>query len=359
MKGAVLLVVLAGPLAALELPAPEEVFILPGDRIVARVGGIPITSGLLVRRAYPDLVRLMQTRAAGLQSGGWSDANERQFRDYWNLTMRQALAIAIRDELLYSLAKKSNLVASASLVEKVAEDKISRLGGDNALKEMGVTVEDVKKEVEKELVVDTVMKTRRPPTAARGPREIRRFYEENTGAFTLSVPGLRIRVIAVPEKTREGGDNRATAEKIGTAAESAASFAALAAKHSVHRTKNSGGLFTRMLASGVQVDVVSEEHLPESIRGFAAVLEEGRVHGPVAAEGHYWLILLEKRFSAGLLPFESVATPIAGFLNQMHEAEATARWITRLAEKAGIVDGRGAPLTLDDIIGAPSQKEGY
>ena len=335
----------------LNLPAPEEVFGAPGNRIILRVGGIPITTGTIIRKNYSDLIQLMKTREAGIRSRNWSDQNEQSFRNYWNIIIKQGIALAVRDELLYMLAQKSNLVAFPSIVEKTTEDRLSRIGGEKALKERGLTVEDLKKEVERDLLIETVTRTQMPPVTPPGPEEVRRFYKEHISEFTLKSAGFRLRLIMLPLKTSDGQDNMPAAEKLVEDIKGGADFAALAAKNSTHPSRVYGGLILKNVQSGFPIDIIEAEDIPGPMRDYLPSLEEGKVYGPVTIEGRLYIFMLNKRFAPGEIPFDELAAYVTEYLRSKAEESVEYDWLAHLAERSGISTVDGKPVPIVDIFG--------
>jgi len=336
----------------LKLPSFEDVVAAPGDRIVLRVGGVPITTNaIIIGKNYGDLVQLIRTRDAGKRSGNWSNENEQSFRDYWDIIVRRSAAMAVRDELLFSLAQKSNLVAFPSIVEKTTEDRLSRLGGEKALKERGLTVVDLKKEVERDLLIETVARTQMPPVTPPGPEEVRRFYKEHISEFTLKGTGYRLRMIVLPLKTSDGQDNMPAAEKLAEDVKGGADFANLAAKNSIHPTRAYGGLILRNVRSGFPIDVIEAEDVPGPVRDHLPSLEEGKVYGPVTIEGRLYIFMLLKRFAPGEILFDEMAPYITDHLRSKAEEIVQYDWLKRLAERSGVSTPDGKSVPIKDIFG--------
>ncbi|MBN1809754.1 MAG: peptidyl-prolyl cis-trans isomerase [Planctomycetes bacterium] len=335
----------------IEFPGPDAAFHTRSDAVLARVGGIPITTGMLIRKNLPEFSRLYQTRALGIKTNKWPAANEEEFLRYWDFMFRQTLAIAIRDELMYMVAQKNHLKAFPSMLEKRTDQFISRVGGESVLKERGLTREDIEAEVGKQLLIETVLKTKRPPIPPVGPGEARKFYEENINGFTLPSSGYRLRLISIQQRDAEGNDGRAKIEEILEKTRNGGQFEDLAARYSQHPSNKYGGLIVKALQETLLVDIVTEKDVPAILRERLSGLAEGRVTGPIEAEGGYHLVLLEKRFAPGAIPFGEVTGSIMQHLMTKAEDKGLREWVEKLAETHGITDAGGRKVKLEELLG--------
>jgi hypothetical protein len=242
-------------------------------------------------------------------------------------------------------------VAFPSIVEKTTEDRLSRIGGEKALKERGLTVEDLKKEVERDLLIDTVMRTQMPPVTPPGPEEVRRFYKEHISEFTLKEAGYRLRLIMLSLKTSDGQDNMPAAEKLVEDVKGGADFAALAAKNSIHPSRAYGGLILKNVRSGFPIDIIEAEDLSGPVRDHLPSLEAGKVYGPVTIEGRLYIFMLNKLYAPGEISLDEMAPYITEFLRSKAEESVEYDWLAHLAERSGIFTADGKPVPIVDIFG--------
>lgn len=147
---------------------------------------------------------------------------------------------------------------------------------------------------------------------AVAPREIREYYlEHKTDKFTLKEEA-EVRVIKVYFNDRKHADKQrkkqlllGLKQKLATKAD----FAVLAAKNSDHPSKDKGGkIGTVEKGKGDTLPVPIEEAI------FADDVEAGDVVGPVEHVNSWWLVQVEARQSARVVPFAEAQREIQGLL---------------------------------------------
>jgi len=334
----------------MQVPSPEDFFARGRNEVIVRVGGVPITTGAVIRLGLPMFVRLQRTRLAGLQSKQWSDKLEQQYRLQWDFAFRQTLVRAIEDELFYAIALKQKLQAFPSMLEKRTEQQISRMGGEDVLKEHGITHAEVEESARRELLIETVQHTQKPPVLPAGPAEAHKFFQEHTADFTLDSEGYRARMIVLPRLDKDGISNMVTVQEIKSKIKTVDDFDLLARQKSQHPSRNSGGLLQKVIADGYQFDVITNKDVPPFFQDFLKNLKDGEVGGPLEAENSIYLVLIEKHFPPGLLSESDFLDGIIKYLTQLSEQKALEDWVIKLSKDQGITDTQGNTVDILELM---------
>ena len=166
------------------------------------------------------------------------------------------------------------------------------------------------------------------------PRAMRRYYKRHASdRFTVKNEAV-IRVIQM--YFIEGRTSRTAKPKVKTRMRglkarlaTKADFAVLAQKNSQHPSKDKGGLIG-------PIEMGQSEELPEEIEKlvFSEKYQPGDVIGPYELVNSFWLIRIEDRREARVVPFEEAQLEIKGILRQLKRQKAIRRVQLELVKEA-------------------------
>ncbi|MCZ6689029.1 MAG: peptidyl-prolyl cis-trans isomerase [Planctomycetota bacterium] len=133
---------------------------------------------------------------------------------------------------------------------------------------------------------------------------------------------LRVRQIRIP------GSEKERAEKIRQQAASGEDFAELARSHSNGPHRDDGGLWT---FEGTEAPFTSRRS------SVIDAMKEGEVSQVIEDRSYLYILILESRVSARLMPFLEVRERIHRILQYRQRVEQRKVWVQKLKEKAHIV----------------------
>ncbi len=171
--------------------------------------------------------------------------------------------------------------------------------------------------------------------ATVSPKELRRFYDANLKTrFTLK-DEASVRVIQVYFKKNRRGDKARKLQLLKglkvKVKRTRADFAVLAAKQSEHISADKGGLIV-----GIQKG--ESDVLPEPVEKavFADGVKEGDILGPIENVSSLWLVKVEKRERARVVPFEEAQPVIEAELRNRKMQKAVRLVLRELVRDAYI-----------------------
>jgi len=145
----------------------------PPSPVVARVNGTPITAAELDREAD----RLLRREAAAPDAGREREVRRRALdvlieqELLWQESRREGIAVSVQD-VIRELAALRKSVASTSVLEK-------------ALREMDVSPEVVRREVERRMAVTALLERRLGSGARPSEEEARRYHDTHPDVFRI------------------------------------------------------------------------------------------------------------------------------------------------------------------------------
>jgi peptidyl-prolyl cis-trans isomerase SurA len=214
----------------------------------------------------------------------------------------------------------------ASYVDNaVAENLISDFEGDRSkfyayLRSRGMTLRDYRVEVEEEIIYSYMRSQQRKSQSIVSPVKVEQYYNENKDRF-YQEDEAHMRMIEMP---RAAGDTdeklRAQAQAAFDRIKAGESFEAVARDVSKGFKRSSGGDYGWMQRSNLKKE-------------FAEVLfslEKGQVSEPIVLPEGAYLLYVEDRRYAGIMPIDQAREQIERILLQNMSRSAEERWLERL-----------------------------
>lgn len=284
---------------ALPLPAAESV--------VARVNGVSISAVQLD-------AAVSQQIAATTYHGTVPDEKRPEFQE-------QALQGLILRELQYQDAVARGFKPEKKLVKtKIEEIKNKFKSGKEykkALSEAGLTEDHIRSDVEKNLVIEDVIKKTVVEPARWNDAELKAYYDSNAEKFKQPASvKLRIISIAAEKKAAEALALIQAGEAFGT----------VAAKMSEDNYRTAGG----------DIGYIHRGRIYPELESEAFRIKPGEVSGPIRAQGMWFIINVEEKKPEQQITFEETKDKLKKELGARRSAELLERWNQELRAKAKI-----------------------
>ena len=263
--------------------------------VVARVNATEISKTQLLRRAEA-LKSQLPPSEAGL---GF---------------YQRVLGDMVNSELLYQAVETKGLAPTDAEVDAELDSQRQRSGGEaafeSALKQRGLSVDEVKLDLKKELGIQRLVDRDLIPRLTATEEEKKTFYDENQESMQQPVQFKAAHILilvdesATPEKRAE---LKKKAQSIRNMVEVGQDFAELAAKNSGDPgSKNNGG----------ELGWMSEGQTVPPFEAAMKSLEPGELSELVETRFGYHIIKLQERRGPGAPPYEEVEEQIEEFLKQ-------------------------------------------
>lgn len=233
----------------------------------------------------------------------------------------------------YEADTKINKEGVDKYVEKKVSDFIQdRFGGDRqeflkALREEKLSVEEWRRRMRERIIVGMMRGREVESRVVISPRDVLEVYTSNPKKY-YQEEQLKLRVIlihgasnAVELAVREASVSNAVAQLAG-----GADFEELARKLSEDGKAAQGGDWGWVETKDLRPDLAAP----------LKVLSTNAVTGIIRMDGDFYLVRLEDRRPAGVLPFESVRTSIEKELRRKELKQLNTVWMARLRKDAYI-----------------------
>jgi len=284
---------------ALPVPAAENV--------VARVNGVAIPALQLE-------IAVSQQIASSTYHGTVSDEKRNEFRE-------QALQGLIIHELQYQDAVARGFKPDKKLAKtriKAVKNKFtSEKEFKNALSVAGITEDDVRSGIEKNLVVEDVIKKTVIDASRLNDADLKMYYDSNANKFKQP-ESVKLRIIST-------ADEKKAAEAL-TLIRTGEAFGAVAAKMSEDTYRAAGG----------DIGYVHRGRIYPELETEAFKLKSGEVSGLIRAEGKWFIIKVEEKKSEQLITFEETKDKLKKELEAKRSAELLEKWNQELKAKSKI-----------------------
>lgn len=203
----------------------------------------------------------------------------------------------------------------------------------NALKQEGMTLADLRRSLERQMLVSRVQQQEIIGRISISEEEARTYYDANRSAFTtpasLMFREILIAVPTTPQGVNVAADEEAR-EKIASLRERLVAgepFARLAAESSDSGSKANGGL----------IGPISDDELAPSLKSIVDDLKDGDISQPLRVARGYQLLRLESRTPGTVKTFEDARGEISDRIGQQKLDVERRRYLTRLRDAATIV----------------------
>ncbi len=214
----------------------------------------------------------------------------------------------------------------ASFVEnQVAETIISEFDGDRSkflayLRSRGISQKDYRKETEENMIYSYMRQQQRKSASTVSPVKIEQFYAENKDRFNQE-DGVHLRLIQVARATDDTDDTlRAKADDIMKQLRAGGSFADIARLYSQDSRRTKGGDWGWQRRSDLR----------KEFSDVLFTLEKGQYAEPIIMPEGAFILFVEERKHAGILPLNEVRDQIEKMLVQQSARQAQERWLEKL-----------------------------
>lgn len=234
-------------------------------------------------------------------------------------------------ELGYTLGNEQfqSIIANIKKENKLESDEQFQA----ALKQEGMTLDDLRKQLERNLLVTRVQQVEVMGKISVNEEEVAKYYEANKNSFT-SAPSVTLReiLIAVP-KTDKGinvaadDEARAKAEDLRKRVLAGEPFAQLASQLSDSGSKANGGLIGPM----------SRDDLSPDLQKRLATMKAGEVTPVVRIDQGYQIIKLETATTAHTKTLDEARAEVSERLAETRRQGQLQQYLTHLREQA-IID---------------------
>jgi peptidyl-prolyl cis-trans isomerase SurA len=234
-------------------------------------------------------------------------------------------------ELGYTLGNEQfqSIIANIKKENKLESDEQFQA----ALKQEGMTLEDLRKQLERNLLVTRVQQVEVMGKISVNEEEVAKYYEANKNSFT-SAPSVTLReiLIAVPKSDKginvaADDEARAKAEDLRKRVLAGEPFAQLASQSSDSGSKANGGLIGPM----------SRDDLSPDLQKRLATMKIGEVTPVVRIDQGYQIIKLENATTAHTKTLDEARAEVSERLAETRRLAQLQQYLTNLREQA-IID---------------------
>jgi parvulin-like peptidyl-prolyl isomerase len=327
---ALTLVAAAAPRADVATPTGAEII----EQVLVKVNGEIFTKTDLEQR---------QVAALRQKNRGISEAdlkNDATLQKMISEVTPQLVVDAV-DELLllqrgHELGYKLSDEQFAQIVQQIRkENKLeSDAQFEAALKQEGLTTADLRRNIERSMVINRVQQQDVMEKIAVTESETNAYYDAHKTEFTSpAMVTLREILVAVPEKAPDGSagvnvgideEAKAKAEAIRARALKGEDFAKMAAEISDAASKANGGL----------IGPINREELSPALLALVQKLKVGEVAEPVRSPRGYQVFKLETQSETVIQPLAQVRNQVADKVFREKSKPELSKYLRRLREQA-------------------------
>jgi peptidyl-prolyl cis-trans isomerase SurA len=253
--------------------------------------------------------------------------NEREFNEKIN-ALQENIVQELVDRVLIvkEFYKDEKKKVPASFVDnQIAEIIATQFDGDRSkflayLRGRGISQKDYRKEVEEDMIYGYMRQQQRKSATTVSPVKIQTFYDENRERF-YQEDAVKLRLIQLTRAENESDDTlRARAAAVEAQIKAGASFVDIARLYSQDSRRTKGGDWGWQRKSDLRKE-------------FAEVLftmEKGQTTDPIVMPEGAFILHVEDRKFAGILPIDEVREQIEKMLIQQYARQAQERWLEKL-----------------------------
>jgi peptidyl-prolyl cis-trans isomerase SurA len=201
-----------------------------------------------------------------------------------------------------------------------------------ALKQEGLTMADLRRNLERQMLVSQVQRVEIMEKISISDEEARAYYEQHRQEFTSPTEvTLREILLEVPASDRgvnvaEDDAVRASAEEIRKRLLAGEPFPRLAGEYSAAASKANGGL----------IGPINSEELAPQLRDLLASMTVGDITGVLRAQRGYQILKLESRTDAKVKNFEEARGDIGNKIGEQKLRGEREKYLERLRVQATI-----------------------
>jgi parvulin-like peptidyl-prolyl isomerase len=288
----------------------------PTEEIAARVGSRDIT----IRQI--DIVIKRQLDASGAPSGSIGPSEIAAAR-------LSVLENMIQEEALFQKAKRENLVPDDNKVRQAIEKRkqdasLTEEQYQTQIKQAGMTDEDVKEQVQKELAIEALKDREKARVKAPTEEEIRKYYDDHREEF-VAARGAEISIIVTDPADNGYGDDAKSAadaeQKIRAIYErlkAGSDFAEVASQRSEDQSNIRGGRLGFAPEAALRQSLASRPEVADRLMA----MTPGQYTEPIKDNlaGRWYIFKLNnKREQSQNLTFEDVRRNIVETITQQRQ----------------------------------------
>jgi parvulin-like peptidyl-prolyl isomerase len=246
---------------------------------------------------------------------------------------------AVDDLLLLQRAREHGWALSDDKFKEILASirKDNNLESDEAFKKAldaeGYTEADLRKNIERDMLIKQVTQADVTDKVAVSDQEIQAYYNEHAGEFT-SPTEVTLRELMIPIPSTNGSINVAQAEEIGRKADavrqrllSGESFAKVAAEVSSSESRSNGGL----------VGPLKLEDLNPALQKIIGDLNIGGISGVLKSQQGYQILMLESRSEAKVRTVQEARNDVYLRIAQQKARVERNKYLEQLRAQANIV----------------------
>jgi peptidyl-prolyl cis-trans isomerase SurA len=300
------------------------------ERVIVKVNGDIVTQSEFEAR---QIAAVQQARIPAEQI-------EKYLRD----NNAHILQEAIDDLLLVQRAADIGLKMRPEYIKEVLEGikKENKIESDeelqNQLKREGMTLEELKRNIERNMLKRQVLQRDLESKIAVSENDIKAWYDAHMEDYTKA-PTVHLQEIDVRDDT----SNPSLARDLVARARGGEDFTELARTYSVGPNKASGG----------DLGVLRKGDLAPDVEKVAFALAPGQVSDPLPTKDGFRILKVVERTEGSVVPYEDTRAEIQRRLNQTRSSEEIERYLEGLRQKA-IVDLRVREVPLQLSQPAPT-----
>ena len=201
-----------------------------------------------------------------------------------------------------------------------------------ALKQEGLTLADLRRNIERSMLVSQVQRVEIMDKISIDEQEARAYYDQHRTEFT-SPTEITLREILLEVPTSDRGVNvaqddavRASAEELRKRLLAGEPFPRLAGEHSAASSKANGGL----------IGPIHSDELAPQLRDLLASMNVGDITDVLRAQRGYQILKLESRTDSKVKTFEEARGDIGNRIGQQKLRGEREKYLDRLREQATI-----------------------
>ena len=201
-----------------------------------------------------------------------------------------------------------------------------------ALKQEGLTMADLRRNIERSMLVSQVQRVEIMGKISINEEEARQYYDQHRTEFT-SPTEITLREILLEVPTSDRGVNvaqddavRASAEELRKRLLAGEPFPRLAGEHSAASSKANGGL----------IGPIHSDELAPQLRDLLASMNVGDITDVLRAQRGYQILKLESRTDSKVKTFEEARGDIGNRIGQQKLRGEREKYLDRLREQATI-----------------------
>lgn len=216
-------------------------------------------------------------------------------------------------------------VPASFIDNQIAEIIATQFDGDRSkylayLRSRGISQKDYRKEVEEDMIYGYMRQQQRKSASTVSPVKIQTFYDENKERF-YQEDQVHLRLIQFTRASDDTDESlRAKANDVVSRLQGGASFVDLARLFSQDARRTRGGDWGWQRRSDLR----------DEFAQVAFSLDKGEYSEPVILPEGAFLLFVEDRKHAGILPIDEVREQIERILVQQSARQAQERWLEKL-----------------------------